>query len=195
MKKTYAALALATTIAFAPAASAHDELTSTTPKNGATVTSAPSSLELTFAEKPLAVGNQISVKAPNGSTSKATPKVDGSTVSAPFAGHGDGAYTVTWRVVSSDGHPISGSYTFTLKGGTASTGAPSTAASSSGGAASPSPRATATTTFDSPAPSPAAEAHEDADGSAAWSVIAAVAGVVVVVGIGVALMARRRRGL
>ena len=194
MKKTYAALALATTIAFAPAASAHDELTSTTPKNGATVTSAPSSLELTFAEKPLAVGNQISVKAPNGSTSKATPKVDGSTVSAPFAGHGDGAYTVTWRVVSSDGHPISGSYAFTLKGGTASTAAPSTAASSSGGAASPSPRATATTTFDSPAPSPAAEAHQDADGSAAWSVIAAVAGVVVVVGIGVALMARRRRG-
>lgn len=194
MKKTYAALALATTIAFAPAASAHDELTSTTPKNGATVTSAPSSLELTFAEKPLAVGNQISVKAPNGSTSKATPKVDGSTVSAPFAGHGDGAYTVTWRVVSSDGHPISGSYAFTLKGGTASTAAPSSAASSSGGAASPSPRATATTTFDSPAPSPAAEAHEDADGSAAWSVIAAVAGVVVVVGIGVALMARRRRG-
>lgn len=195
MKKTYAALALATTIAFAPAASAHDELTSTTPKNGATVTSAPSSLELTFAEKPLAVGNQISVKAPNGSTSKATPKVDGSTVSAPFAGHGDGAYTVTWRVVSSDGHPISGSYAFTLKGGTASTAAPSSAASSSGGAASPSPRATATTTFDSPAPSPAAEAHEDADGSAAWSVIAAVAGVVVVVGIGVALIARRRRGL
>ena len=194
MKKTYAALALATTIAFAPAASAHDELTSTTPKNGATVTSAPSSLELTFAEKPLAVGNQISVKAPDGSTSKATPKVDGSTVSAPFAGHGDGAYTVTWRVVSSDGHPISGSYAFTLKGGTASTAAPSSAASSSGGAASPSPRATATTTFDSPAPSPAAEAHEDADGSAAWSVIAAVAGVVVVVGIGVALMARRRRG-
>lgn len=181
MKKTYAALALATTIAFAPAASAHDELTGTTPKNGATVKSAPSSLELTFAEKPLAVGNQISVKAPDGSTSKATPKVDGSTVSAPFAGHGDGAYTVTWRVVSSDGHPISGSYTFTLKGGTAST-------------AAPSPRATATTTFDSPAPSPAAEAHEDADGSAAWSVIAAVAGVVVVVGIGVALMARRRRG-
>lgn len=195
MKKTYAALALATTIAFAPAASAHDELTSTTPKNGATVTSAPSSLELTFAEKPLAVGNQISVKAPNGSTSKATPKVDGSTVSAPFAGHGDGAYTVTWRVVSSDGHPISGSYAFTLKGGAASTAAPSSAASSSGGAASSSPRATATTTFDSPAPSPAAEAHEDADGSAAWSVIAAVAGVVVVVGIGVALMARRRRGL
>lgn len=195
MKKTYAALALATTIAFAPAASAHDELTGTTPNNGATVTSAPSSLELTFAEKPLAVGNQISVKAPDGSTSKATPKVDGSTVSAPFAGHGDGAYTVTWRVVSSDGHPISGSYTFTLKGGTASTAAPSTAAPSSGGAASPSPRATATTTFDSPAPSPAAEAHEDADGSAAWSVIAAVAGVVVVVGIGVALIARRRRGL
>ena len=195
MKKTYAALALATTIAFAPAASAHDELTGTTPKNGATVTSAPSSLELTFAEKPLAVGNQISVKAPDGSTSKATPKVDGSTVSAPFAGHGDGAYTVTWRVVSSDGHPISGSYAFTLKGGTASTAAPSSAASSSGGAASPSPRATATTTFDSPAPSPAAEAHEDADGSAAWSVIAAVAGVVVVVGIGVALIARRRRGL
>lgn len=194
MKKTYAALALATTIAFAPAASAHDELTGTTPKNGATVTSAPSSLELTFAEKPLAVGNQISVKAPDGSTSKATPKVDGSTVSAPFAGHGDGAYTVTWRVVSSDGHPISGSYTFTLKGGTASTAAPSSAASSSGGAASSSPRATATTTFDSPAPSPAAEAHQDADGSAAWSVIAAVAGVVVVVGIGVALMARRRRG-
>lgn len=194
MKKTYAALALATTIAFAPAASAHDELTGTTPKNGAMVTSAPSSLELAFAEKPLAVGNQISVKAPDGSTSKATPKVDGSTVSAPFAGHGDGAYTVTWRVVSSDGHPISGSYTFTLKGGTASTAAPSTAASSSGGAASPSPRATATTRFDSPAPSPAAEAHQDADGSAAWSVIAAVAGVVVVVGIGVALMARRRRG-
>lgn len=192
MKKTYAALALATTIALAPAASAHDELTGTTPKNGTTLTSAPKSLDLTFAEKPLAVGNQISVKSPDGSTANITPSVDGSTVSAPFTSHGNGAYTVTWRVVSSDGHPISGSYGFTLKGVASSTSSASTM-SSAGSSAPASPRATATTTFDAPAPAPSTQAHEDADGSSAWGVIAAAALVVVAVIAAVAFMARRRK--
>jgi len=43
------------------------------------------------------------------------PAVAADTVTVPLAeGMPDGAYTVTWQVVSSDGHPTSGEYAFSL---------------------------------------------------------------------------------
>ena len=120
-------------LASAPAASAHDSLTGAQPAAGTTVTSAPQRLTLTFSAPVLDVGSQIAVKGPDGKTKQATPKADGQRVTVPFEPSGNGAYAVTWRVTSSDGHPISGSYSFTLKDAANS----STSAGTSNGSEAP----------------------------------------------------------
>ena len=86
------------------------------PAAGTTVTSAPQRLTLTFSAPMLDVGGQVAGKGPDGKTKQGTPKADGQRVTVPFEPTGNGTYAVTWRVTSSDGHPISGSYSFTLKG-------------------------------------------------------------------------------
>lgn len=193
MKKTLTTLMIGASIVLAPTASAHDELTGTSPKNGASVTSAPATVGLTFAETPLNVGNQISVKAPDGSTSAAKPTVNGTTVSAPFTNHGNGLYTVTWRVVSDDGHPVSGAYSFTLTG--ASSASPTSNAAGGGATASATPTPTSTSTFVSSAPSAASKAHTNGDGGTAWGVLGGAAALAAIVMAAVALASRRRRAV
>ena len=73
------------------------------------------------------------------------------------AGAPAGAYTVVWRVVSSDSHPIEGTFGFTVAEGS-TTPAASPAASGSPGVSGPAiqtaePGATATPAPASPAPS------------------------------------------
>lgn len=124
-----ASLAIALTCA--PAASAHDALVGTTPAANATLSKTPSSIRLTFSEEVLDMGNRISVQGPNGQPEASASTVAGRTVTAPFTASGDGRYTVQWRVTSSDGHPVSGQYSFTLKAAAnASTATASSAASS-----------------------------------------------------------------
>lgn len=116
----------------APSALAHDALVSTNPSADSTVTATPSSIDLTFSESVMKVGNQVAIKAPNGEQTKATPTVTGSKVSVPFKAAGNGAYAVTWRVTSSDGHPVSGTFNFTLKDSKNTASAASTATKSAG---------------------------------------------------------------
>jgi hypothetical protein len=57
------------------------------------------------------------VTGPDASTrhsETACPRVDGRTVSAAVTLGASGRYTVTWRVVSADGHPVSDTFTFTF---------------------------------------------------------------------------------
>lgn len=125
-----AALPLATVVAFAtaPSAAAHDSLASSNPAAGQELTKAPENLQLTFTADILKMGTQVAVTSPGGSTPKTlAAATSGKVVTAPFSAAGNGKYTVTWRVTSSDGHPISGEYTFTLKGQSNST-VPSTSA-------------------------------------------------------------------
>ncbi len=42
------------------------------------------------------------------------PTVSGTVVTQALAGSASGAVTVVWRVVSSDGHPIDGTFSFTV---------------------------------------------------------------------------------
>ncbi|MCE4026182.1 MULTISPECIES: copper resistance CopC family protein [unclassified Microbacterium] len=105
-------LALAT--AGATAASAHDTLENTDPAQGATVKSL-SSVALTFSADPLGTEGAtiIQVIGPDKKYYEtACPDLNGPVVSSPVALGAAGTYEVLWRVVSSDGHPISGSYTF-----------------------------------------------------------------------------------
>ncbi|MBC9935591.1 MULTISPECIES: copper resistance CopC family protein [unclassified Leucobacter] len=109
-----AALALA----FGPAspALAHDQLVGTTPANGEVVATAPESLTLSFNNNIIEVGTVVNVTGPDGSSVAAgEPTVAGTeVVQALNPDLADGSYTVVWRVVSQDGHPISGTQSFAI---------------------------------------------------------------------------------
>lgn len=115
-----------------PPASAHDELQSSTPKAGSTITQAPPRVSVTFEEAVLDYGRGttlLQVTGPGGRHYETGCAAGGDrTVSAPVRLGGAGRYTVTWRVVSGDGHPVSDSISFTYRpaaGAPASSGSPS----------------------------------------------------------------------
>ncbi|WP_091379581.1 copper resistance CopC family protein [Geodermatophilus sp. DSM 45219] len=123
-----------------PAALAHDALVATTPADDATLTTPPAQVELQLSGPPQGLGTQVVVTAPDGAVvSQGEPELRGSTVVQPLAdGLPAGAYTVAWRVTSSDGHPLSGTAAFTVAGSAADPApAPEAAAPSEAAAARP----------------------------------------------------------
>lgn len=123
-------------------AQAHDELVSSTPGTDEVLTHAPSELELTYSGDIMDVtgANQVRVTNAAGDTvTEVEPEVDGKIVTQPLpADAADGTYTVTWRVVSSDGHPIQGTFTYSVGESTA-TGEASSANSAASKSASADP--------------------------------------------------------
>ena len=117
-------LAAALLGAVAPA-SAHDAAESTSPASGATVAAPPEQVSVTFNNNPLALGSQIVVGDAAGTNwaDGAVEIVDNVAAQKLKPGAPAGLYTVSWRVASSDGHPIEGNFTFT-----ATAGAPGSAA-------------------------------------------------------------------
>ncbi|QRZ61307.1 copper resistance CopC family protein [Rothia sp. ZJ932] len=106
---------------------AHDELISSNPENGAELETAPDALELTYSGEIMDIGNQVRVTNSVGdSVAEGEPTVNGKQVTQNL-NLGDAAadetYTVTWRVVSSDGHPIQGTYEFVVGEGASDTAA------------------------------------------------------------------------
>ncbi|SEP17849.1 hypothetical protein SAMN05660991_03741 [Trujillonella endophytica] len=109
-----------------PVASAHDALVATTPADGASVPAAPTEVSLGFTGAVQELGAEVVVTGPDGAAATdGDARVDGATVTRPLApGLSGGTYSVAWRVTSADGHPISGTTTFTVAGGTATTPGP-----------------------------------------------------------------------
>ena len=113
-------LAAALLGAVAPA-SAHDAAESTSPASGATLAAPPEQVSVTFNKNPLSLGSQILVNDAAGTnwSDGAVEIVDNVASQKLRAGAPAGAYTVVWRVVSSDSHPIEGTFTFTAAGAAA----------------------------------------------------------------------------
>lgn len=119
---------------------AHDVLTASDPANGSSVATGPSKVTLTFDLPVKEYFSTITVLGPDGNHYEAGPSaVDGNTVSAPVQPLGPaGGYTVGYRIVSDDGHPVSGSVRFTLSKAGPGHGVPAAeAAGSSAAAAAP----------------------------------------------------------
>lgn len=103
-----------------PLAQAHAELVSSNPAVGAHLDALPNQVEVTFDGNLLNIGsaktNVLIVKDPKGSQIDAkNSHVSGAKLRVdvnPVATNGE--FTVSWRVVSSDGHPEEGSYQFTV---------------------------------------------------------------------------------
>ena len=101
---------------------AHDAVVATTPAADGSAASPPSAVELKVSAPPQVLGTAVRVTGPDGSVvSEGEPEALGSTVRQPLADSlPAGVYTVDWRVTSGDGHPITGSFTFTVATGASS---------------------------------------------------------------------------
>lgn len=102
-------------LGLAAPASAHSELISSSPEDGAELEQAPAEIVLEFNEDIEPIGTEVAVVDPEGTpVSEGEVAVEGAVVTQAITGGAAGAYTVTWRAVSADGHPITGEYTFTV---------------------------------------------------------------------------------
>ncbi|WP_162605330.1 copper resistance CopC family protein [Jiangella ureilytica] len=101
----------------APPALAHDQLVGSTPEDGGTVSTPLTSVELVFSAAIPGEFVQVAVTdAAGGSFADGAPQTVGDTVSQAVTQLPDGEYTIAYRVVSSDGHPIDGTVAFTVAG-------------------------------------------------------------------------------
>jgi methionine-rich copper-binding protein CopC len=108
-------LGVLSSIVMATGADAHAALESISPEDGASVTTAPTRVVLAFSEPISTTFATVTVSGDGGTVSEGRPVVDGVTVTqALAAGLANGRYTVTYRVVSEDGHPVSDKTTFTV---------------------------------------------------------------------------------
>lgn len=112
-----AALVLVTLVA-APRAEAHAGLASSSPADGAVLEAAPAEVRLGFTEE-LQEPAYVVVTAPDGTRSSSQAAVvEGAdavqAVPAPAGGDAEGVWRIAFRVVSADGHPITGELSFTV---------------------------------------------------------------------------------
>lgn len=110
-------------------ASAHNVLVSSNPSDGTVLDTAPEEVSFTFDQPIKDFDPALRVFGPGGNEFTSDgPTVLGNTISAPMDAGPAGEYRAVYRVVSADGHPVSGQITFTLSesaAGTA-TGTPTT---------------------------------------------------------------------
>lgn len=113
---TVALLSLLVVLGVAPAAHAHDVMVGSDPAEGDVLDGPPESVVVSFSADQMDVGAAIAVVDPAGVDHVVEgPVVEGRDVRVGLDGAGEaGEWQVTWRSVSSDGHPISGSFTFTV---------------------------------------------------------------------------------
>lgn len=186
-----AAVAFTAAVLFGAApASAHDVAESTAPANGASVAEVPASVSITFNNRPLAIGSGVTVTSGGENWADgAVEIIDNQAVQKLRPGAPAGQYTVTWRVVSSDSHPIEGTFSFTAASG-------STTAAGGSAAASPSASAPAASVPSAGTSAPGTGGNEAAPAAESppfpWSIVGLA---VVAVGLVIFLAVTARRKL
>lgn len=117
------ALALsATTLLATPVAGAHSELIDTDPAPASVVERPPAALTLRFSGDVEADTAIVGLYDGTGSTiaiPRARHRGDRTALTATLPRLAPGGYVVTWRVVSADGHPVRGAFTFRIGAGAA----------------------------------------------------------------------------
>lgn len=111
------ALAVPAVVALAAApASAHNELLSSNPSDGARLTAMPQEVLLRFAEQTDPRFVRITALDPYGeSVATGNPVISGNVVRQSLTPvTSSGRYAVAYRVVSLDGHPVTGTVTFAV---------------------------------------------------------------------------------
>ncbi|WP_431278915.1 copper resistance CopC family protein [Leifsonia poae] len=187
-----AAAAVALALLPVAGASAHDYLVSSDPSAGATVTTPVEQVSLTFNDRVLDLSGDgssslVEVTDASGRHFETGCAMTADTVvSAPVALGPEGAYTVTYQIVSADGHTVSNSYAFTYQppAGTVAGAGSDSPACKKGGEPTQSPSATATT--------PAGAQPTETAGTAAPTAAADDSnnlGLVIGIGVGIVVLA------
>ena len=106
--------------ALATPAAAHDSLVSADPADGAALAEPPAAIVLEFSGDILDLNPALELEDPQGAVVEVgAALVDGATVTWELADPESllaGEYAVVWAVTSQDGHPIDGSFGFTVDG-------------------------------------------------------------------------------
>lgn len=98
-------------------ASAHASLVASDPRDGATLDRLPSRISFTFSEDVVTPAYVVVRTADGADVTSGGPVVDGATVSQRLDGSAaTGEITLAYRVVSVDGHPVTGELTVTVRG-------------------------------------------------------------------------------
>ncbi|MFI7080468.1 copper resistance protein CopC [Micromonospora sp. NPDC049903] len=178
-------------------AAAHNQLTSSNPRDGARVATAPERVELRFLARLDEESTTLRVTGPDDVDALGGPaRVSGNRISAPFTPGRAGLYVIGYEIVSGDGHPISGEVRFTLTTGTPAdpTSSATTAAPAEGATTAvpttPAPtEATPTPSRSGPLVATPMPRSGDSSGAGWWAGIVALVLLVVLVA---ARLIRRR---
>lgn len=182
-------LVLVVLLATAGPATAHTSLVSTDPGDGASIDVPPTEVVLTFSEK-LRQPSEASLVV-DGEAVDADVTVDGARLVITPTDPATGDHEVNYRVVSADGHPVSGTTSFSVGGNADQAPVVEPTASEPtvpGQATEPTPQTAPT---ESASTEPAAT-DADEDGTPVWLWVAL--GAVVVLGLGAVALARSRAG-
>ena len=176
LRRTFGAVlaALLGLVVLAGPASAHTELESSSPAEGASIAAAPTQVQLTFGEPVTLPPDAVKVTGRDGTAWKVgTPSVAGGVVTVPVTPAGPAqAYTLTWQVVAKDGDNVTGTVHFTLTAAASSEAAPTTSVAAAAQTTAPS--------------SPAPTTTVDAVGIPSWIwILVAVVGLLAVIIVGV----------
>lgn len=108
--------AIATVLLWPTPAAAHATVVSSTPTADKIVPEAPAEVVVKFSEPVSVVASGTGVTAPDGSKAHAaTPVSEGDQIRYRLRTDlPDGTYVVSYRVISADGHPVPGGYTFSI---------------------------------------------------------------------------------
>jgi len=170
-------------------AHAHDELLGSDPAAGSAVDAVPAQLTLTFsaeiADDPGASVVEVT-DADGASLSGGEPTVRDNVLTQPLDGDASGAVKVLWKVVSSDGHPISGEFSFTVAGSPTPT--PTQTA-----APGPTPTTTTPSVTASPTPTATSDPVSDEGSTALPWIIAGVLALALAGAVVYLLVSRARR--
>lgn len=97
-------------------AAAHATLLSSDPADGSVLERQPEAISLQFSERVSVQADGIRVVDASGDrVDRGAAAADGATATSPLRDDlPDGTYVVSWRVVSADGHPVRGAFTFSV---------------------------------------------------------------------------------
>ena len=112
-------------------AAAHNELIGSIPEDGSTVATTPEVVELAFDQPVQGEFDQMAVlDEDDGHHEDGEVEIVGGRVRQPVGELEPGRYRITYRIVSADGHPVTGTVTFTVSSdGPSPTAAPQASAS------------------------------------------------------------------
>jgi methionine-rich copper-binding protein CopC len=101
-------------VAFAVTAGAHAHLQKSSPADNSVITISPSNLVLNFSEAARLTALSIQKASDPEQKLKPLPTTAAQEISVPLPQLTPGTYTVSWRVLSDDGHMMAGALHFTV---------------------------------------------------------------------------------